>query len=152
VGKANGSRECAPDDRLRVPTITNNGARSGGHGASAPLPPYKNKFRENEMPAAFFVVRATVSDAAKRQAFDAWYSREHLPDAVKSFGAVKAWRYWSVTDPSLHHAMYQFSDQAALDRAMAGPHMNRLIADFNRDWPDVTRTREVLLAEELVAN
>ena len=30
--------------------------------------------------------------------------------------------------------------------------MKRLIADFNRDWPDVTRTREVLvLAEELVA-
>ena len=28
--------------------------------------------------------------------------------------------------------------------------MKRLIADFNRDWPDVTRTREVLvLAEEL---
>ena len=33
--------------------------------------------------------------------------REHLPDAMKSFGAVKAWRYWSATDPSLHHAMYQ---------------------------------------------
>ena len=104
------------------------------------------------MPAAFFVVRATVTDPAKRQAFDAWYSREHLPDAVKSFGAVKAWRYWSLTDPSLHHAMYQFSDQAALDRAMEGPHLKRLIADFNRDWPDVTRTREVLvLAEELDA-
>jgi hypothetical protein len=30
--------------------------------------------------------------------------------------------------------------------------MKRLIADFNRDWPDVTRTREVLvLAEELAA-
>jgi len=29
--------------------------------------------------------------------------------------------------------------------------MKRLIADFNRDWPDVTRTRDVLvLAEELV--
>ena len=95
------------------------------------------------MPAAFFVVRATVTDPAKRQAFDAWYSREHLPDAVKSFGAVKAWRYWSLTDPSLHHAMYQFSDQAALDRAMDGPHLKRLIDDFNRDWPDVTRTREV---------
>ena len=28
--------------------------------------------------------------------------------------------------------------------------MKRLVADFNRDWPDVTRTREVLvLAEEL---
>jgi hypothetical protein len=104
------------------------------------------------MPAVFFVVRATVSDPAKRQAFDAWYSREHLPDAVKSFGAVKAWRYWSLTEPSLHHAMYQFPDQAALDRAMERPHLKRLIDDFNRDWPDVTRTRESLvLAEELVA-
>ena len=104
------------------------------------------------MPAAFFVVRATVTDASKRQAFDAWYSREHLPDAMKSFGAVKAWRYWSLTEPSLHHAMYQFPDQAALDRAMEGPHLKRLIDDFNRDWPDVTRTREMLvLAEEFGA-
>lgn len=104
------------------------------------------------MPAAFFVVRATVPDIAVREAFDFWYSREHLPDAVKSFGAVKAWRYWSASDPSLHQAMYQFSDKAALDRAIEGPDMKRLIADFNRDWPDVTRTREVLvLAEELAS-
>lgn len=103
------------------------------------------------MPAAVFVVRATVSDPAKRQAFDTWYSREHLPDAMKSFGAVKAWRYWSATEPSLHQAMYQFTDKAKLDRAIEGPEMKRLIADFNRDWPDVTRMREVLvLAEELV--
>ena len=101
------------------------------------------------MPAVFFVVRATVTDPAKRQAFDAWYSREHLPDAVKSFGAVKAWRYWSLTDPALHHAMYQFADEAALDRATKGENISRLVADFNRDWPEVTRTRETLvLAEE----
>jgi len=31
----------------------------------------------------FFIVRATVTDSAKRAAFDAWYSREHLPGAVK---------------------------------------------------------------------
>ena len=104
------------------------------------------------MPAAFFVVRATVSDPAKRQAFDAWYSREHLPDAMKSFGAV---RRRGVTGarpiPRCTIAMYQFIDEAALDRAMAAPEMSRLVADFNRDWPDVTRTREVLvLAEELV--
>ena len=103
------------------------------------------------MPKAHFIVRATVADAAKRQAFDAWYSREHLPDAVKSFGAVKAWCYWSATEPSLHQAMYQFPDKPALDRAIEGPDMKRLVADFNRDWPDVTRTRDVLvLAEELV--
>ena len=65
---------------------------------------------------------------------------------------MKAWRYWSATDPSLHHAMYQFADKAALERAIEGPEMKRLVADFNRDWPDVTRTREVLvLAEELAA-
>jgi hypothetical protein len=104
------------------------------------------------MPSAYFVVRATVADPAKRKAFDAWYSREHLPDASKSFGVTKAWRFWSLADPSLHQAMYQFPDEAALERAMNGPNLKRLVADFNRDWPDVTRTRETLvLAEEFVA-
>ncbi len=104
------------------------------------------------MSLAYFVVRATVSDPAKRKAFDAWYSREHLPDAAKSFGVTKAWRCWSLTDRSLHQAMYLFADEASLDRAVNGAEMKRLIADFNRDWPDVTRTRETLvLAEEFGA-
>jgi hypothetical protein len=34
VGKANGSRECAPDDRLRVPTILTTDS-IGGHGAKS---------------------------------------------------------------------------------------------------------------------
>jgi hypothetical protein len=68
------------------------------------------------MPAAFFVVRATVADPAKRAAFDTWYAKEHLPDAVKSFGAKRASRFWSATDPSVHQAMYEFADQAALER------------------------------------
>jgi acetate kinase len=101
------------------------------------------------MPAAYFVVRATVADASRRAAFDRWYHSEHLPDAVKAFGADRAWRSWSVTDPAVHVASYQFVDQAALERAMNGNDMKRLVADFNRDWPDVTRTREIfVLAEE----
>ena len=104
------------------------------------------------MPSAYFVVRATVADPARRAAFDKWYAKEHLPDAAKAFGVKKAWRFWSATDPSLHEAMYEFADQAALDRAMKGEDLKRLIADFNRDWPEVTRTREVLvLAEEFGA-
>jgi hypothetical protein len=104
------------------------------------------------MPAAYFIVRATVTDPSKRAAFDAWYSREHLPDAMKSFGARKAWRHWSLTDPSLHQATYLFADQDSLERAVNGADMKRLVADFNRDWPDVTRTRELLvLAEEVGA-
>jgi hypothetical protein len=106
---------------------------------------------EETMAAAYFIVRATVSDPAKRAAFDAWYSREHLPDTTKSLGVQRAWRFWSATEPSLHQAMYQFADKAALDRATGGEDMKRLVADFNRDWPDVSRTREVLvLAEEFM--
>ena len=103
------------------------------------------------MPAAYFIVRATVTDPTKRAACDAWYSREHLPEATKSVGVQHAWRFWSATDPSLHQAMYQFADKAALERATGGEEMKRLVADFNRDWPGVTRTREVLvLAEEFM--
>jgi hypothetical protein len=104
------------------------------------------------MPAALFIVRATVADSSKRAAFDKWYENEHLPDAVKSFGVRKAWRFWSATDPAVHQAMYQFDDEASLDLATTGEQMKRLIADFNRDWPDVTRTRETLvLAQEFAA-
>ncbi len=104
------------------------------------------------MPHHFFTVRATVPDPSRRAAFDAWYAREHLPDAMKVFGCDRAWRYWSVTDPAVHLATYRFADKASLDRATGGEEMKRLIADFNRDWPEVTRTREVLvLAEEFAA-
>jgi len=110
------------------------------------------RMEESKMPTAFFIVRATVTDPAKRKAFDAWYAREHLPDATRSFGVTKAWRFWSATDPSQHQAMYQFADEASLERAVNGAEMKRLIAEFNRDWPDVTRTRETLvLAEEFGA-
>ncbi len=104
------------------------------------------------MPAAFFVVRATVSDPARREAFDSLVFARTSAGCDEVVRRVKAWRYWSATDPSLHHAMYQFADKAALERAIEGPELKRLVADFNRDWPDVTRTREVLvLAEELAA-
>ena len=101
------------------------------------------------MPSTYFVVRATVADPAKRKAFDEWCRREHMPDAAKAFGVKKAWRFWSVSDPSLHQASYEFADQAALDRAMSGEALKALVAEFDRCWPDVTRAREIfVLAEE----
>jgi hypothetical protein len=101
------------------------------------------------MPAAFFVVRAIVVDPVRRAAFDDWYRHAHLPDAVQSFGASRAWRSWGISDPSLHQATYQFDDEASLDRMLNGEALKRLAADFNRAWPDVTRTRETfVLAEE----
>jgi hypothetical protein len=104
------------------------------------------------MPTAYFVVRATVADPAKRAAFDEWYQKEHLPDAAKAFGISKARRFWSVNDPSLHMAMYEFPDLAALERGTGGDVMKPLVAEFDRCWPGVTRMREVLvLAEEFSA-
>ena len=101
------------------------------------------------MPSAFFIVRAIVTDPDKRAAFDRWYETEHLPDAVKAFGVSKAWRFWSLDDPSLHEAMYQFDDEAKLNAMLKGGALQKLVADFNRDWPDVKRTRETLvLAQE----
>ena len=102
------------------------------------------------MPATFFIVRATVADASKRAAFDEWYRTEHLPDAVRMFGAQKAWRCWSETEPAVHQATYQFADRAALDHGTRPEVMKRLVADFDKAWPGIPRQREIMrLAEEL---
>src|SRR6187401_2860848 len=102
----------------------------------------------HDMPT-FFIVRATIADPARRAAFDAWYKNEHLPDAARSFGAEKAWRFWSETDPAVHQATYQFADRAALDRGTRPENMTRLVADFDRAWPQIKRSREIMtLAQE----
>jgi hypothetical protein len=100
------------------------------------------------MSAAIFIVRSTVADPAKRKTFDAWYQNELFPDATKSFRVKKAWRMWSLTDPAVHLAVYQFDHEAALDRAMK-EEVPRLVDKFVRDWPDVPRIRETFtLAQE----
>ena len=58
---------------------------------------------------------------------------DNRPKAYFVFGVTKAWRFWSLTDPSLHQATYEFADEASLDRAMKGDDLKRLVADFNRD-------------------
>jgi len=63
---------------------------------------------------------APPSPMPRNAAFDKWYQNEHLPDAVRSFGATKAWRFWSLADPAVHLAMYEFADEAALERAVQG--------------------------------
>jgi hypothetical protein len=94
---------------------------------------------------AYFLVRATVPDAGDRDAFDRWYAEEHLPDAIKAFGATQGWRAWSRTDPSVHMAFYAFESVAAAEAVAHSPAIKDLIAEFDRRWGGkVTRTREVL--------
>ena len=93
---------------------------------------------------AFLIVRAEV-DPSVRDAFDAWYRDEHLPDAVEVFSAVGAWRGWSDVDDTVHMAFYEFANLADVNRAMASDALKRLIAEFDRNWQGrVTRTREVV--------
>ena len=102
------------------------------------------------MATAWLVVRATVANAAERSGFDAWYRAEHLPDAMKAFGVATAWRGWSTQDPAVHCAHYRFETAAALAAAMEGTAIAALIAEFDRCWPSVTRTREsFLVADEI---
>jgi hypothetical protein len=97
------------------------------------------------MSGAWLVVRAVVADSGDRDAFDAWYRNEHLPDAVKAFSANAAWRGWSSTVPSIHCAYYRFESHDRLEAVMSGPAIKTLIAEFDRCWSGrVTRTREVL--------
>jgi hypothetical protein len=100
------------------------------------------------MPKTFFMVRSVVAEPL-RQKFDHWYSTDHLPRALKDFKAEKGWRFWSTADASLHYAVYQFADQAKLDAAMKGDVLKALIADFDKNFPTIARTRDFLtMAEE----
>jgi len=94
---------------------------------------------------ALFIVRAQVVDLAVKDAFDKWYQDEHLPEAMKAFGAKGAWRAWSDLDPSVHLAVYEF-DGIAQARAVPGSAaIGPLIAEFDRAWgKKVVRTRDAV--------
>lgn len=97
------------------------------------------------MGKAFLLVRAVVADAGDRDAFDAWYASEHLPDALEAFKAHRGWRAWSRTDPSVHHAYYEFAGIEAAQHATQDAVIKPLIAEFDRRWGSrVTRSREII--------
>ncbi|MBV9251160.1 MAG: hypothetical protein JO227_18150 [Acetobacteraceae bacterium] len=96
------------------------------------------------MARALLVVRAVVLQT-DRSAFDVWYSREHLPDAMKAFQVRRAWRAWSRTEPGVHCAVYEFNSADAAEAVNESDVVKPLVAEFDRRWgSSVTRSREVL--------
>lgn len=92
---------------------------------------------------AYFIVRAQVVDAAVKEKFDRWYQNEHLPDALKAFGARRAWRGWSAVDPNVHYAWYEFDSLAQAQAIQGSAALAGLVAEFDRAWGDkVTRSRD----------
>lgn len=89
---------------------------------------------------ALLIVRAE----ADRAAFDRWYEDEHLPDALAAFGALAARRGWSDVTPGVHLAIYEFPDLASARAILGSDVVARLIAEFDRHFPQVRRTREIV--------
>ncbi len=95
---------------------------------------------------AYLMVRAQVANESDRAKFDQWYGTHHVPLAMDKFRAEKGWRFWSRSDPSVHYALYQFKDMAALRSSLDSPDFKLLIADFDQAWPHVPRTRDLIEA------
>jgi hypothetical protein len=91
------------------------------------------------------VVRAEVAQEADRGQFDHWYATDHLPWAMRVFGARRGWRCWSRAEPAAHYAFYEFADVTEAQAATAPEKISPLVADFDRVWGDrVARRREIL--------
>lgn len=88
---------------------------------------------------ALLIVRADVPNEADRAPFDRWYD-SHMPDALRAFGALQAWRTWSRTDPSKHTAFYEFPSLEAANACIQSPGN-----EFDAMWGRrATRTRDVV--------
>ncbi len=96
------------------------------------------------MAKAYFAVRAEVPQA-ERARFDRWYETDHLPWAREAFGATRAWRCWSRSDPAVHVAFYEFPSVEACEAAVNSDVIKPLAADFDRVWGTrVPRRRAIL--------
>jgi hypothetical protein len=95
--------------------------------------------------AACFMVRAQIAKDVPRKDFDRWYGEEHLPDALKTFKARRAWRAWSDLDPSVHYAFYEFASMKEARAIEGSEGLKRLVADFDQAWgARVARSRDFL--------
>lgn len=96
------------------------------------------------MAKAYLAVRAEVP-AEDRERFDHWYETDHLPWAKRDFGALRAWRCWSRSDPGVHVAFYEFPSVEAAEAATKPEIIGPLVADFDRVWGTrVLRRRAIL--------
>jgi hypothetical protein len=103
------------------------------------------------MAKAYLAVRAEVPET-ERSRFDHWYETDHLPWALRAFGARRAWRCWSRSDPGVHVAFYEFDSVEAAEAATAPKTIKPLVADFDRVWGDrVPRRRAIVeVVQELM--
>lgn len=100
------------------------------------------------MGKAYLAVRAEVPEA-DRAPFDHWYETDHLPWALRVFGARRAWRCWSRSDApdgyGVHVAFYEFDSVEAAEAVSKSNAIKPLVADFDRVWQDRVKRRRAVL-------
>ena len=94
---------------------------------------------------SLLIVRAEVAAPSDRPLFDDWYAKEHLPQAVAAFKALRAWRCWSKLDASVHYAFYEFSGSDTAVAIVHSAERKHLGSLFDEAWGGrVTRTRDAV--------
>ncbi len=68
----------------------------------------------------------TVHSRDETDAFDEWYQKEHLPDALQAFGARRAERGWGSDDPCVHIAIYSLPDLSTAETAQSTQPLSHL--------------------------
>jgi antibiotic biosynthesis monooxygenase (ABM) superfamily enzyme len=86
-------------------------------------------------PDHFLAVRAKVNPERDAD-FNKWYDTEHTPDAVKAFpGCIGGARYKVMLGDGSHQyvALYAFKTAEAMERALTGPEVKKLIAVYDAE-------------------
>jgi antibiotic biosynthesis monooxygenase (ABM) superfamily enzyme len=91
--------------------------------------------QEARMAIALFVVKATIT-ADREAEFNRWYNEEHCPQVLRYPGAVSARRYRAILgeDRFQYMAVYEFQDEATLQRFLASAELKALKAEYDRHF------------------
>jgi len=77
----------------------------------------------------YFLITARVNPALWAR-FNDWYTREHMPDAVRRMGAREGMRLHDREEACVHVAIYRFDDAAVFDTVAFRTAMQALVAEY----------------------
>jgi antibiotic biosynthesis monooxygenase (ABM) superfamily enzyme len=91
------------------------------------------------MATALFMVRPSIPPEREAE-FNRWYNEEHCPQLLQYRGAVSARRYRALLgeDRYQYLAVYEFQDEATLQRFLESEHFAQLRRDYDASFGEVS--------------
>jgi antibiotic biosynthesis monooxygenase (ABM) superfamily enzyme len=101
------------------------------------------------MPPVLFLVKFKVPTAIQAE-FDRWYAEEHIPDVIGFPGYVSARRYRTLMGDDEYNevSLFEFRDEAALQRYLTSDHRKRVSEEFDKRFG--TTTERIRIAYEQI--